>query len=81
MSTGTLPVLVLIISTELNLYTDEKNERSKQVIRAKLKEYIDSAEKLKAFLKGNEGKKPVAQGNGGYASSPSQLRPTDAKLF
>lgn len=43
----------------------EKNERSKQVIRAKLKDYIDRAEKLKAYLKGNEGKKPVAQGNGG----------------
>lgn len=43
----------------------EKNERSKQVIRAKLKDYIDRAEKLKAYLKGNEGKKPVAQGGGG----------------
>lgn len=50
---------------------DEKNERSKQVIRAKLKDYIDRAEKLKAYLKGNEGKKPVAQG-GGYL--PSQSR-------
>lgn len=48
---------------------DEKNERSKQVIRAKLKDYIDRAEKLKAYLKGNEGKKPVAQG-GGYLPSP-----------
>jgi hypothetical protein len=48
--------------------TDEKNERSKQVIRAKLKDYIDRAEKLKAYLKGNEGKKPVAQG-GGYLPS------------
>ena len=51
---------------------DEKNERSKQVIRAKLKDYIDRAEKLKAYLKGNEGKKPVAQG-GGYLPSPQSF--------
>lgn len=40
----------------------EKNERSKQTIRAKLEEYIARAETLKKFLVQGEKKQPVAQG-------------------
>jgi len=47
----------------------EKNEKTKQIIRAKLHEYIERAEKLKEYLKNNENnnnnKKPLAQGSNG----------------
>jgi len=41
----------------------EKNERSKQTIRAKLEEYISRAETLKKFLVQPDKKQPVAQGS------------------
>ena len=43
----------------------EKNEKSKEIIRSKMKEYLQRAEKLKEFLVKNDGnRKAVADGGG-----------------
>jgi vacuolar protein-sorting-associated protein 4 len=56
----------------------ERNERCKATIRAKVLEYITRAEKLKAYLQKQEGRKPVAQGSGSEGSDDED--PEKAKL-
>lgn len=50
--------------------TGEKNAKSKEVVRAKVAEYMDRAEKLKTWLADDGGhkKKPSAMGANGKAS-------------
>ena len=49
----------------LSIIIDEKNERSKELIRKKFTEYLDRAEKLKDYLsKQQKKKKPIPAGGG-----------------
>ena len=52
------------------LCAGEKNAKSKEVVRAKVAEYMDRAEKLKTWLAedGGNKKKPAAMGSNGKAS-------------
>jgi vacuolar protein-sorting-associated protein 4 len=56
----------------------EKNAKSKEIVRAKVNEYMNRAEKLKEWLskeEGGDGKKPAAaMGSNGKASTGGGLK-------